>query len=146
MEALDVAKYVVTKCVNDKYPISNLQLQKILYYLQYEFLKKSDVPLFEDEFEAWKFGPVVPIVYYEYSYLGAFKIYRKYDNFQKTLSGLEKNMRDLINYVIKNKREVDAWKLVDQTHNQGKAWDKVFNRGLGFGDIISKEEIKTNAF
>lgn len=40
MKALEVAKYVVTKCNKDKCPISNLQLQKILYYIQHDFLKK----------------------------------------------------------------------------------------------------------
>ena len=29
---LELAKYIVVKCINDRHPISNLQLQKILYY------------------------------------------------------------------------------------------------------------------
>lgn len=36
--AIDIAKYVVTKCVRDSHPISNLRLQEILYYLQKNIL------------------------------------------------------------------------------------------------------------
>lgn len=30
-DALELAKYIVRKCIIDKHPISNLQLQKILF-------------------------------------------------------------------------------------------------------------------
>lgn len=30
-KTLDVAKYIINKCINDNFPISNMQLQKILY-------------------------------------------------------------------------------------------------------------------
>lgn len=33
-DALDIAKYIVDKCTVEKCPITNLQLQKILYFLQ----------------------------------------------------------------------------------------------------------------
>ena len=36
--ALSMAKYIIDKCTKDKYPISNLQLQKILYYIQRELM------------------------------------------------------------------------------------------------------------
>ena len=34
--ANDIANYIISKCENDGAPISNLQLQKILYYVQRE--------------------------------------------------------------------------------------------------------------
>ena len=36
--ALEIAKYIIDKCTKDRCPVSNLQLQKILYYVQREFL------------------------------------------------------------------------------------------------------------
>ena len=39
--ALDIAKYIITKCNKDGFPISNLQLQKILYNLQKFFLQNA---------------------------------------------------------------------------------------------------------
>lgn len=63
--AIDLSKYIVSKCVTDGHPISNLQLQKILYYIQKDFLQRDEVA-FSDNIEAWQFGPVVPNVYYHY--------------------------------------------------------------------------------
>lgn len=32
--AIDLSKYIVFKCIKDDYPISNIQLQKVLFYIQ----------------------------------------------------------------------------------------------------------------
>lgn len=61
--AIELSKYIVSKCIDDGFPISNLQLQKILYYIQRDFLRIGK-PAFPDAIEAWQFGPVVPNVYY----------------------------------------------------------------------------------
>lgn len=47
--------------------ISNLKLQKILYFSWLEYFRRTGGEhLFDDEFQAWKYGPVVPVVYREY--------------------------------------------------------------------------------
>ena len=71
--AIDLSKYIVLKCIQDEHPISNLQLQKILYYIQKDFLSRDDLA-FSDSIEAWQFGPVVPNVYYYYCGYGAMPI------------------------------------------------------------------------
>ena len=58
-DALEVAKYVINKCTVENYPVSNLQLQKILYFLQKKYLIQQGRRLFKDAIEAWQFGPVV---------------------------------------------------------------------------------------
>jgi uncharacterized phage-associated protein len=47
-------------------PITNLKLQKLLYYAQGWILALADRPLFDDRIEAWPHGPVVPPVYGEF--------------------------------------------------------------------------------
>ena len=39
--ALDVAKYIINKCTTEHDAISNLQLEKILYYIQKWFLQNG---------------------------------------------------------------------------------------------------------
>lgn len=51
--------------------ISNLKLQKLLYYAQGSYLGLKDEPLFNEEIEAWTYGPVVPEVYHEYKGYGS---------------------------------------------------------------------------
>ena len=146
MKALDVARYILTKCNKDGQPISNLQLQKMLYYIQYEFLTNYRKPLFDDDFEAWKFGPVIPVVYYEYSHMGAFRIGADYDDYDKILNNMSQEEKKMLDQIIVDKRDINAWRLVDNTHKIGKAWDMVFKDGCGIGDIIDKDQIRENAF
>lgn len=50
--------------------ISNLKLQKLLYYAQAWFLALHRRPLFDERIEAWVHGPVVPPVYGEFKVWG----------------------------------------------------------------------------
>nr|WP_249158178.1 type II toxin-antitoxin system antitoxin SocA domain-containing protein [Bradyrhizobium jicamae] len=43
--------------------LSNLALQKLLYFAHATFLIETGTPLVSGFFEAWKYGPVHPIVY-----------------------------------------------------------------------------------
>ncbi len=132
LDALTLAKYIVSKCTTDQCPISNLQLQKILYYIQVDFLKRTEQPVFSDNIEAWKFGPVVPNVYYHFCGFGAMPIETNYevDLGMNTVS---------IDNIICEKRDKKPWDLVEDTHADGKAWKKVFNNGEGNKKVISIE-------
>lgn len=44
-------------------PLTNLRLQKLLYYAQAWSLVVRESELFSDDLEAWRHGPVVPAVY-----------------------------------------------------------------------------------
>lgn len=68
--ALDVANYVVHHALETGKPITHLQLQKILYYLEAHSLKEHGTSLFDDDIEKWKLGPVVPAVYHQYKIFG----------------------------------------------------------------------------
>lgn len=52
----DVAKYVIEKCGK----MTSMKLEKLVYYCQAWSLAWDDVPLFDEEFEAWANGPVCP--------------------------------------------------------------------------------------
>lgn len=125
-EAIVLAKYIVSKCMTDGCPISNLQLQKILYYIQRDFLR-NDNKAFPDEIQAWQFGPVVPNVYYRFSAYGAMEITNQYDVTD------EFNYTDVeigsIDAIVEEKRECDPWELVEDTHRPGGAWDLTYEKG-----------------
>jgi Uncharacterized phage-associated protein len=46
--------------------ITNLKLNKLVYYAQAWHLALFNEPLFDDQIEAWVHGPVVPVLYSEY--------------------------------------------------------------------------------
>jgi uncharacterized phage-associated protein len=49
-------------------PITNLKLQKLLYYSQAWFLALHDKELFREDFEAWVHGPVLPSQYHRFKH------------------------------------------------------------------------------
>ncbi len=51
---LQVAKYILQQTG----PLTTMKLQKLAYYCQAWSLVWDDVPLFEEDFEAWANGPV----------------------------------------------------------------------------------------
>jgi|ERR1051325_8536095 uncharacterized phage-associated protein len=64
--AQDVAKYVIKFFHESEDLITNLKLQKLLYYIQGWHLGLYEKPLFEEDFQAWVHGPVQPAIYGEY--------------------------------------------------------------------------------
>jgi len=138
VKVLDLAKYIVNKCVKDRKPISNLQLQKILYYVQVAFLKKRETPIFIENIEAWQFGPVVPVVYGYFCGFGSLRIRVSYDDISLTINDKDKRMLDKI---IEDKREKLPWELVEDTHAIDKAWSRVYKDGQGNRRIIPPELI-----
>ncbi len=61
------ASYLVSESQLHGDPITNLKLQKLLYYAQGWFLALYDRPLFADPIRAWVRGPVVYEVWKNYS-------------------------------------------------------------------------------
>lgn len=50
--------------------LSNLKLQKLVYYSQAWYLAITGKPLFDDPIEAWVHGPVVRSLYFDYRAYG----------------------------------------------------------------------------
>lgn len=123
-EAIEIAKYIINKCIFCNRPISNLQLQKILYYVQGEYIKITggDV-LFNDKIEAWTYGPVVPSVYYEFNGFSSSDINLIYD-----VKDIELRAREIIDPIIEEKSLLSAWKLVENTHNE-VPWKISYEKG-----------------
>lgn len=63
--AVDIASYVINKCIDNNIRITNLKLQKLLYFIQIEFAK-SDRRLIKEDFYAYKLGPTLPDLYAEF--------------------------------------------------------------------------------
>lgn len=123
--AIDIAMYAVDKCTSEGVSISNLQLQKILYYIQVNFLRVQDKVAFNDTIEAWQHGPVVPNVYSYFNCYGGTKIYRFFPD--KRMIFKAEDDKDIVDKVIQMCRKLDPWELVQRSHKVGGPWHKVYN-------------------
>lgn len=142
--AADVAACIIETAISAGRPVSNLQLQKLLFFCQCRYLEKYGHPLFSDEIVAWQYGPVVKDVYRTYSYRGASPIKR---TIRSLSMGIRTPFAQLEGAALQTVREMtrkwldrDPWDLVRQSHRVGGAWDMVYNRngsaGSGYDDVI----------
>lgn len=135
-DVIDLAKYIISKCISDGHPISNLQLQKILYYIQREFLRANN-KAFPNVIEAWQFGPVVPDAYYFFCGSGSLPIILPYNGETPNCE-----TKEVIDNIINEKRMLDPWRMVADTHKINGAWDRVYQNGKGDKQPIPDELIK----
>lgn len=136
--AIQIADYIVSHCV-DTTPISNLQLNKIMYFVQKYFLCNiSPDGLFEDDFEAWQLGPVLPRVYYKYCSFGGMHILLK----PQCVTSLPLSLANTVDMIVDQYSDKNPWDLVHETHKPNGAWDRVYKNGLGIHQVIEKSLIR----
>ena len=133
-DVMDISRYVVNYCIDLGKPISNLKLQKILYYIQAIFLVDEGSLCYQEEIINWRHGPIVKESYNEFmQYIGDV-IYEKqlyYKDFEldenldvKIIekkfenSVINKNHRKLINEVVEGLIDIEDWELVAKTKEE----------------------------
>lgn len=131
--ALEVAKYVINHEHERKREITNLRLQKLLYFVQAKVLVETGNPCFDDEMEAWEFGPVSPSVYHRYKFFGAWNLMEEQDAPKLP----EKST--MINEMLDRCADYQTWELVDITHMQ-RPWIEAYKKGKG--TVIHNSDIR----
>lgn len=112
----DVAKYFLSLADEDAGDlISNLKLQKLVYYAQGFHLAIYDEPLFKEPIEAWTHGPVVPDLYHAYKEYGSGLIPIPNDLDDSIYSDEAKELLDDV-YAVYG--QFSAWKLRNMTHEE----------------------------
>ena len=150
MEALNVANYIIDNW-SDKFEITNLKLNKLVYYSQVESLRKYNRPFFDDIVEAWQNGPVEPAVYHAFSSYGRNRI-----NKSTGLAILDAISKKLIDSVMDKLGMLTAFDLVTLSHKPDGAWASVYspdrdnpitpeailasNDGLGNNDVVTIDQ------
>ncbi len=133
-KALDIARKILARVdVEHGDTISNLKLQKLLYYVQGFHLAYFGEALFSEDIVAWTYGPVVPVVYDMY------KKYRKRDINTAGISDdlvLEPQEAALFDKVYLEYSRYSAVALMQMTHSSGP-WSK-----HAFGEVLPKNEIR----
>lgn len=112
--------------------ITNLKLQKMLYFADAAYLALYGKPLFDDEVQAWSLGPVVPSVY---------EAYKAFAN-AKLSTSEEPNIPTDINEFLSEMWAIfgkyTASELVDMSHKHAP-WKDVYEAGRN--NPISKESM-----
>lgn len=135
--AIDVARWFVAWATSDdEAHLTNLKLQKLLYYAQGASFALKGAPMFDDDIQAWAHGPVVPDVYHHYKDFRSGEI-EQGEPFDWDLIGLD-DAKILVR-VWNTYGAKSAWKLRDMTHDEAP-WVDHFRANVS-GIVIPKEDI-----
>lgn len=134
--AIDVAKYILGIANRDGDLISNLKLQKLLYYAQAWYLVNHGVSLFHERIEAWELGPVVREVYNHFKKFKSSPIvYKATGSESDCFTAKQTHYLDEFYDVFS---KYTAHELVNMTHNE-QPWKDAFEAGDEISTISMKE-------
>jgi len=145
MKAIEISKCLLSKVNIERFEtigdgISNLKLQKLLFYIQKTSISVLEKQMFVDNIQAWDYGPVVPTTYHRF---------KKYQNEnidvisesellnKKVILSFDELL--IIDFVWDTYSQYSAGKLVDITH-QDKAW--INNYIPRLNNIIEFDDMK----
>ncbi len=134
-----VSKYIVSETKD----ITNLAVQKLLYFCQVVSYAINNKPMFTDTCEAWKFGPVYTHIYYRLNKYTYDPInLKEFEDFENI--NLDDSDKKIIDAVINTFGMLSGVKLRDISHKT-EPW-KQARHGLGADDnsneIIKNKSIK----
>jgi len=134
LTAHDVANVFVKLADTDSGDVlTNLKVQKLVYYVQGFHLALYNSSLFEDNIIAWEHGPVVEKLYHE---LKSFK--SKPISISDPISDLlTEEKLSLIGEVNDVYGQFSAWKLRDMTHNEPPWQTTIKNK------VITHQKLKS---
>ena len=137
--ASEIADYFISVANETGSYLSNLKLQKLLYYAQAWHLAFYEMPLFEEDFEAWIHGPVIPSLYEQYQTFGWRPILKEVQK-----PPFSEELHSFLEEVTEEYFILDALELEMMTHREAP-WIKA-RGGINLDEpsyaIISKQSMK----
>ena len=128
-------------CELSNWKITNLKLQKVLYFAHMYHLGMEGLenPLINEEFEAWVWGPVEPELYHRVKVFGgrsiAKGIFFWYGNVDKTGSEYK-----WLRCMFEATEDIESGELIDMTHWEKGAWQEIYDHG-NRNEVIPNERI-----
>lgn len=111
---LDVAQYIFEwyKKISGE-TIDEMKLHKLLYFAQREMLAITGEPIFAEEFEGWRYGPVLTEVRYAFTP----------DGINDPSGGNEVSPETayVLNNVLSEYASIETWKLSEMSHKE-RSW------------------------
>jgi len=105
--------------------MTNMKLQKLVYYAQGFYLAIKGEPLFLEPIEAWEHGPVCVPLYHEYKSYGSGPIPIPYD--VDNLSVFDEETLEILEMVNVYYGQYSAWRLRNLTH-QDTPWINAYHK------------------
>ena len=130
---LPIANSILQRAFKENTDVSPMKLQKLMYFLYKKYLKDTEYALYDEDFETWMYGPVLPSIYHEFKNYYAKPIIDYAINSDRSVSIVSDEdwqFYDALNFVWKKYSGYSAWHLSQLTHREGSAWYKADSKNL----------------
>lgn len=134
MDGRAVANFVLDECERDGRHITNLALQKVVYFCHVWTLVKLREPLVKQQFEAWQFGPVLQYLYREFKAferepitVRAKRLNPNTGDFEIVPYKFNPELELLLREVVKVYSALSPGSLVQLTHVTNGPWHRVWD-------------------
>lgn len=143
LNCIDVANYFIWLAnheFSDVSDFSPIKLQKVTFSAQGWYLGLYGEPLFQEDFQAWKYGPVYPPLYFEHKKFGKNRIVCDFE-----CPDIAFDKERFLKGIAHNFFHIDPNVLSGMTHKEGSPW-KITRKNLSSkehsNEVIPKELIK----
>lgn len=148
-----IANLLLSEFDSARFDVTNLKLNKVLFYVHAFHLVRHRQPLIKNHFEAWEHGPVVRVVYHEFKIFGSAPITKlaQHLNYETgreeviAFGDLDPALREFIMSVASHYMQFTASQLREMTHKSGGPWHQVYTsspESRGLRDRIPNELIQ----
>lgn len=132
----DIANFTLDFADRRNLRITNLALQKLLYFAHGWFFAIYERPLIKNKFEAWKYGPVQRVIYDQFkgfkdgAIQGVRATYIDPESGEAVLRDLkiEPAHADLLSGVLEKYARFSAGQLVEKSHVEDGPWVYVWQQ------------------
>lgn len=136
-KAIDIAAEFIRLGIENNNKLTHMQVQKLTYIANGFYLAIEDQQLFTDNIKAWKYGPVIPVLYDALRHNGNDLITEppKGSGLVDKLS----NQFAMIQAVYFQYSDMPGWKLSALTHQKNTPWSQTWEAmplGLITPDVI----------
>lgn len=129
-DVFKIASYICNRYMEENNErIDEMKLHKLLYFAQRESIIQTNEPLFENEFEAWKYGPVLKEI----------RVHYKRNDFDSSYAN--ESLKPIMDKVFDEYSHILSWSLSMISHGE-ESW-KNARKGIPDGENGSNK-ISTN--
>jgi uncharacterized phage-associated protein len=137
--ASTIAYAFVKKGMDEGNPISQMKLQKMVYFAHGIHLAIHQKPLIKDAVQVWKFGPVIPSLYQAFKLYGSnpitdFSLANNVASNALGVATLDTDALQTINMTWGALCNLNALQLSNWTHTAGSPWSNNYREGIS--DIV----------
>ena len=147
-----IANFILDFCDGSGRTVTNLALQKIVYFCHVWSLIEFYRPLVRHKFEAWEYGPVLPYLYREFKgfdrspIVGRAKQIDPVDGRHRIVQcDFDERTHALLSRIVAFYSRLRASDLVELSHAEGGPWHAVWNHtgtvnpGMKIDDVAIRD-------